>query len=117
MNTPSAANENYARERAQAEEDGTALPERTDDFAPADLYHAAAALAAAMSEGGSIPPDLLQTVGLPDGDPSRWERLDVARAAAWIRDSRPDAFTDLLKRYPWLSESAENSVGAFRDAF
>lgn len=106
--------ENYARAREAAEEDGTALPERTDDLPPSDLYHGAVALAKLLE--GDLP-DALEFIGLPDTDPSRWEALDVARAADYARKHRPDAFASLTERFPWMAEIADQSFGAHADGF
>ena len=109
----------YERERRKAEEDGTALVEQTDDFAPADMYHAAREIADALGE--SELREKWETIGVAGVDPTLWERLDVARAASYLRHHHPDAFTGLTPRYPWLAEYADSAahdpMGALSDQF
>lgn len=106
--TADAANDaEYERDRAEAEADGTAIPEREHDFPPADLFHAAQALFAALDE------DARTEINAPD-DPALWGRLDADRAAALLSGRRPDAFADLAARFPWLTGAADGSgTGAF----
>jgi len=106
--------DSYARDRAAAEDDGTALLERTDDRPPVDLYHAAVALADTLHDDLA---DALEYIGLPDIDPSRWESLDVARAADYVRRTYPDRFPALSHRFPWLPDVADRAIGALADAF
>lgn len=114
----SARDANYERERVGAEEDGTALQEQEGDFPPADLYHAAQALADAL---GNDLTEHQEVIGVPDTDPTRWERLDVARVASYARHHRGEAFTSLLSQYPWLAEYADSAshdaMGALSDQF
>ncbi|MBC8104027.1 MAG: hypothetical protein H7Z41_15750 [Cytophagales bacterium] len=104
----------YTRDRASAEDDGTALGERTDDLPPADLYHAAAALADLLVE--DLPREW-EYIGLPDTDPARWESLDVARAAGYARERRAEGFAALVVRFPWLESKADQAYGAHADGF
>lgn len=104
----------YASDRAAAEDDGTALPERTDDLPPSDLYHAAAALAELLAD--DLPREA-EYIGLADTDPARWESLDVARAADYARKNHHDAFAPLVRRFPWLEDAADQSFGAHADGF
>lgn len=109
----------YERDRAAAEEDGTAIPELTDDAPPKDLYHAAKELADLI--GPEALADLRDTIGVADTDPARWESLDVARAAGYARSSDPDGFSRLTLTYPWLEESAgrahHDALGTLADRF
>ena len=107
-------NSGYERDRAAAEDDGTALLERTDDLPPSDLYHAAAALAQLLAD--DLPREA-EYIGLVDLDPARWESLDVARAADYARKNYASGFAELTSRFPWLGESADQSYGAHADGF
>ena len=104
----------YTRDRTSAEDDGTALPERTDDLPPSDLYHAAAALAELLADDLASEAEY---IGLADSDPARWESLDVARAAGYARKSHSDAFATLVQRFPWLEDSADQAFGAQVEGF
>lgn len=107
----------YTAQRAAAEEDGTALPERTDDLPPADLGHTARDLAAALRD---VFPDRADEIGVPE-EVTLWERLDVARAASYLRRHHPDRFTPLISLHPWLEDAAESTdegaMGALADQF
>jgi hypothetical protein len=122
MENPAGATttEQYERERAEAEADGTAIPERVHDFPPADLFHAAQALHEALTGADGGDGGLLEEVDAPE-DPALWERLDVARVAALMRERRPDAFAPLAARFPWLADAADGSgtgaLGAMSDQF
>jgi len=109
----------YERERAAAEDDGTAILELTDDAPPADLYHAAKELADLI--GPESLADLRDTIGVADVDPARWESLDVSRAAGYARSFDPDGFSRLVLTYPWLEDAAGRShhdaLGTLADRF
>lgn len=107
-------NSDYDRERAAAEDDGTALLERADDLPPSDLYHAAFALAELLADDL---PQQAEYIGLVDLDPARWELLDVARAADYARRNRATGFAELTTRFPWLGKAADQSFGALGDSF
>ncbi len=102
----------YTRDRAAAEDDGTALLERTDDLPPSDLYHAAAALAELLAD--DLPGEA-EYIGIADTDPARWESLDVARAADYARSKHAEKFALLVARFPWLDSAADQSFGANPD--
>ena len=104
----------YDSERAAAEDDGTALSERTDDLPPSDLYHAAAALAELLANDLS---EQAEYIGIVDLDPARWESLDVARAADYARRNRATGFAELTARFSWLENAADQSFGALGDSF
>jgi hypothetical protein len=104
----------YASDRTAAEDDGTALAERTDDLPPPDLYHAAVALAGLLAN--DLPREA-EYIGLADIDPVRWESLDVARAAEYARKNHKDGFASLAARFPWLAAAADQSFGAHADGF
>lgn len=101
---------------SQPLEGGDSLPERTDDFPPGDLWHAGQDIAALV-------PDLAtraDEIGVP-ADPNRWERLDVARAAAYVQQTNPDAFRLVAEGHPWLRNDADETdtgaAGALADQF
>ena len=139
-NTPGS----YERDVERASEEGTDFIERTDDLPPPDHYHAPRDLAELLRAGRDDlpPPDhyhaardlaemlrgrgedlaaLAGEIGLPDVDPARWERLDVARAASYARETYGDAFTRLVAAHPWLEDAAQSSahdaLGSLADRF
>jgi hypothetical protein len=109
----------YARERTEAEEDGTAFAEQTEDFPPADLYHAAQAIAVAIGEKTLT--ETWETIGVAGTDPTLWERLDVGRAASYLHHHEPDTFARVAQTYPWLNDYADQNahdpLGALSDQF
>ncbi len=111
----------YERDVARAREEGTDFIERTDDLPPPDHYHAARDLAEMLRAGGEDLLGLAAEIGLPGDDPSRWERLDVARAASYAREKHADAFARVAADHPWLSDSADetahDALGALADRF
>ncbi len=111
----------YERDVERARAEGTDFIERTDDLPPHDHYHAARDLAEMLRAGGENLIELASAIGLPGDDPSRWERLDVARAASYAQDRHGDAFARVAADHPWLGEAAETSthdaLGALADRF
>jgi hypothetical protein len=108
---------NYERDRAAAEDDGTAIPEATGDAPPHDLYHAARDLADRIGPGLA---EKWQEIGLAGDDPVRWGQLDVARAASYLRAADPDGFARLTAAHPWLEadagEAHHDALGALADS-
>lgn len=115
------SDEGYEQDVARARAEGTDFIERTDDLPPPDHYHAARDLAEMLRAGGEDLAQLAGEIGLPDDDPSRWERLDVARAASYARDKHADAFVRVAADHPWLNDSADGSahdaLGSLADRF
>jgi hypothetical protein len=112
-NTPNETG-TYVADKAASEDEGTALLERTDDLPPADLYHAAVALADLLKN--DLPREA-EYIGIVDSDPARWQSLDVARAADYARKNRSGEFTELIPRFPWLEKAADQAYGAHADGF
>jgi len=113
--------DSYERDVERAREEGTDIIERTDDLPPPDHYRAARDLAEMLRARGEDLAALAGEIGLPDVDPARWERLDVARAASYARERHPEAFASIAADHPWLGEAAEGSahdaLGALADRF
>ncbi len=113
--------DSYERDVQRAREEGTDFIERTDDLQPRDHYRAARDLAEMLRGRGEDLAALAAEIGLPDVDPVRWERLDVARAASYARARHPDAFAPVAAEHPWLGEAAEEGthdpLGALADRF
>ena len=112
---------NYEEDLSNARDDNTDLIERTDDLPAPDHYHAARDLTRLFADSGENLSQLADDIGLPGDDPALWERLDVARAAAYARDRYPEAFVRVAAAHPWLNESAEEStpgaLGSLADRF
>ena len=98
---------NYDLDHAQAVTDGTALPERTNDLPPADLYHTALALYQAFGDNA----DGLAEAGVPP-DAALWGMLDVTRAAAWLGERDPARLAPIADTHPWLRETVDSPAGA-----
>ena len=115
------SDESYERDVARAREEGTDFIERADDLPPPHHYHAARDLAGILRDAGEDLSQLAGEIGLPGDDPSRWERLDIARAASYARDKHADAFARVTADHPWLGdaadESAHDALGSLADRF
>lgn len=105
----------YQADLARAQADGTGFIER-DDLPEGDHYHAARELADLLTGQGETLATLAPEIGLASDDPARWERLDVARAASYVRDRYPEALEPLLSRHPWLDTAAKSGAHDALDA-
>jgi len=117
MTTTATTDIGYQRDRAAAEDDGTAIPEAMGDLPPSDLYGAAQDLAALLGEGLELH---WQEIGLGGTDPTRWGQLDVARAASYVRATDSVGFARLIASHPWLEadagEAHHDALGALADS-
>ena len=113
-------NPDYAEDKMRAIDENTNLPERDGDFPPPDLFHAADALARALSAQSSGVEEA-SALNLSLDEPALWGMLDVQRAASLMQEKYPQQWETIQQLFPWLGDAAESAqsdaVGAMASQF